>query len=134
MMDTGDVVQEVLIRALNNVDRFDNRGAGALFGYLRQAILNRLRDEARRVSRASRRVVMGDLRDFQPSPLDELLGREAMDRFEAALQVLDADEQAAVVARIEMGLTYPGDRPRSGQAVGRCSADVRGPRTREAGS
>jgi len=48
MMDTGDVVQEVLIRALNNVDRFDNRGAGALFGYLRQAILNRLRDEARR--------------------------------------------------------------------------------------
>ncbi|MEO8501457.1 MAG: hypothetical protein ABI565_11125, partial [Vicinamibacteria bacterium] len=35
------------------------------------------------------------------------LGREVVNRFEHALKILDTDEQAAVVARLERGLTYP---------------------------
>lgn len=107
LVDTGDMVQEVLIRALNNVSQFENRGVGALFGYLRHAVLNRLRDEARRVSRTPGREPLDELPDLHPSPLDELLGREAVNRFESALTILTPEEQAAVVARVEMGMTYP---------------------------
>ena len=107
MVDTGDIVQEVLIRSLNHVAQFDNRGTGALFGYLRQAVLNRLRDESRRVSRTPPRDALLDARDTQPSPLEELLGRETLENFERSLLTLEPDEQAAVLARVEMGMTYP---------------------------
>ncbi len=107
LVDTGDIVQEVLVRVLGNLDHFNNQGVGALFGYFRRAVLNRLRDEARRVSRTPPREPMGEQPGHLPSPLEELLGRESVERFEGALALLASDEQALLVARIEMGLTYP---------------------------
>jgi DNA-directed RNA polymerase specialized sigma24 family protein len=40
------------------------------------------------------------------SPLDEAIGREAAERYEAALQRLRPEERELIVARVEMGNGY----------------------------
>ena len=48
--DTQDLVQETLFQTFKKIEKFEARGEGALFAYLRQAILNRIRDELRRAN------------------------------------------------------------------------------------
>src|SRR5215510_11966883 len=107
LRDTDDLVQETLVAALRHLDRFEVRKDGALHAYLRQSVSNRIRDELRRVGR--RRIV--DQADEEPedhsvSPLEAVIGSEALARYERALGQLSADERDAVVARVELGLTY----------------------------
>jgi RNA polymerase sigma factor (sigma-70 family) len=109
LRDTDDLVQETLLQTFARIDAFQPRHEGALQAYLRQAIVNRVRDEVRRVSR---RPAAGPLEDQeeQPdkgvSPLDEAIGVEAAERYEAALQRLRPDERELIVARVEMGNGY----------------------------
>src|SRR5262245_42631792 len=49
--DTQDLVQETVISTFKRIDAFEARGEGALQAYLRQAILNRIRDYHRRSGR-----------------------------------------------------------------------------------
>src|SRR5438552_4120644 len=49
--DTHDLVQETVLQTFKNLQGFESRGKGALGAYLRQALLNRVRNEVRRVSR-----------------------------------------------------------------------------------
>jgi RNA polymerase sigma-70 factor (ECF subfamily) len=69
--------------------------------------MNRIRDELRR---AHRRPAPAELQDSMPgsllSPLEQAIGQEALQRYEAALATLREDERAAIIARIEMGCTY----------------------------
>ena len=51
LADTEDLVQDTLLQTFRNLPSFDVRGAGALQAYLRQAIVNRVRDELRRRAR-----------------------------------------------------------------------------------
>ena len=51
LADTDDLVQDTLLRTFSRMDAFEVRGAGALHAYLRQAVMNRLRDELRRKGR-----------------------------------------------------------------------------------
>ena len=44
-LDTQDLVQDTIVNSLRRLDRFDSRHEGALQAYLRQAVLNRIRDE-----------------------------------------------------------------------------------------
>ena len=48
-LDTADLVQEAAIRAIARLDRFEARHVGAMQAYLRQSVINRIRDEMRRV-------------------------------------------------------------------------------------
>src|ERR1700681_619663 len=50
-MDTGDLVQEAALHVLGRLDRFEPRHVGAMQAYLRQSVINRIRDEARRIGR-----------------------------------------------------------------------------------
>src|SRR6185436_11410160 len=52
LMDTDDLVQETVVRAVKRIDRFESRHEGALQAYLRQAVVNRIRDEVRRTKRS----------------------------------------------------------------------------------
>ena len=108
LVDTDDLVQSTLIRALSHLDTFESRGEGAFLGYLRQVLLNQIRDEARR---ARRRPPHTELDDFSeaassPSPLEETIGRERLDRYEVSLAQLGEAQRGAVVLRIEMGMRY----------------------------
>src|SRR5213594_3096486 len=70
LADTQDLVQETILHTLHRLDTFEARHQGALQAYLRQAVVNRIRDEIRR---AGRQPLRGELPEHQsdnaPSPL-----------------------------------------------------------------
>ena len=107
LADTDDLVQDTLLRTFKNMESFEPRGAGALQAYLRQAVLNRVRDELRRKGRAPGRVDLDDVRlEARESPLEEAIGKEALERYEAALTRLRSEEREAIIARVEMDCSY----------------------------
>lgn len=105
--DTADVVQETLIGAVRNLDRFDSRRRGALGAYLRTAVVNRVRDHVRRASRRPFGEELGaELATADPGPDELLADSEFRARYQTALEALGPQEQQAVVARIELGYSY----------------------------
>src|SRR6188508_3116737 len=77
LADTDDLVQDTLLRTFSRIDVFEVRGAGALHAYLRQAVMNRLRDELRRKGRVPPLVDVNDMElAGQGSPLEETIGHE----------------------------------------------------------
>jgi RNA polymerase sigma-70 factor (ECF subfamily) len=107
LFDTSDLVQETLIGTFKRLEGFEHRGEGALYAYLRQAVLNRIRDELRKAQRRPERMELDEGQaDQGVSPLEAAIGREAVDRYEAALQRLGEGERELIVARLELGLTY----------------------------
>jgi RNA polymerase sigma-70 factor (ECF subfamily) len=69
--------------------------------------MNRIRDELRRKGRSPERVAEGDadLR-AEGSPLEEAIGREAFERYQAALARLRPEEREAIIGRVEMDYSY----------------------------
>jgi len=119
--DTDDVVQETLIQTLKHLGSFEPRHEGSLQAYLRQALVNRVRDEVRRVGRhAIPDAIAEDHPDVSASPLEEAIGREALDRYEAALHRLRPEEREVVIARVELGQSYQ----QIAAGHGRASADA----------
>jgi RNA polymerase sigma-70 factor (ECF subfamily) len=105
--DTDDLVQDALLQTFKRLDDFDARGTGALYAYLRQAVLNRVRDELRRKARRPPADAPADREaDPGPSPLEQAIGSQALERYERALARLRPEEQETLVARLEMGCTY----------------------------
>ena len=121
--DTDDLVQDTLIRTMRNVSDFDDRGDGALQAYLRQAILNRIRDEVRKRGRRPTAEPIDEheqLAAAAQSPLEATIGAEALARYDRALQQLDAGDRQAIIARIELGCSYK----EIADALGKPSADA----------
>jgi RNA polymerase sigma factor (sigma-70 family) len=105
--DTPDVVQEALLETFKRIEGFEHRGEGALRAYLRQAVMNRIRDELRRAGRHPKRAEFDEtMPDRGLSPLEAAVGVEAVERYEAALQRLSEGDRELVIARVEMGMTY----------------------------
>jgi RNA polymerase sigma-70 factor (ECF subfamily) len=105
--DTDDLVQDALLQTFGNLDTFEVRGPGALQAYLRQAIINRVRDELRKTSRRPGVTDLDGLEvDRRPSPLEEAIGKEAVERYESALAALTPAEREAIIGRVEMGYSY----------------------------
>jgi RNA polymerase sigma-70 factor (ECF subfamily) len=105
--DTNDLVQEAIIGTFRRLDRLELRGEGALQAYLRQAVMNRIVDEVRRVERRPRRDEFDtDASDGCLSPLQLAIGNQAIELYEKALKSLTDTERQAVIARIELGHTY----------------------------
>lgn len=107
LADTQDVVQETLFQTFQRIEAFDSRGEGALQAYLRQAVLNRIRDELRRAKRRpSKTELDSQAEGSDRSPLEEAIGQQAIARYEQALASLRLEDRELVVARIELGYTY----------------------------
>jgi RNA polymerase sigma-70 factor, ECF subfamily len=107
LADTDDLVQDTLLRTFTKIDAFDVRGVGALQAYLREAVRNRIRDELRRKKRAPVLVDQDGLQlEGAGSPFEEVVGREAVERYAAALARLKPEEREAILARVEMDYSY----------------------------
>ena len=105
--DTEDLVQETLVSTFKKIGDFEPRRVGALQAYMRQAVLNRIREELRRKGRQPEVTDLDDIEDDSvSSPLEQAISREAVERYERALERLKPEEREAIIARIEMGCTY----------------------------
>lgn len=101
-LDTGDLVQETVLHVLRRLDTFEPRHVGAMQAYLRQSVINRIRDEVRRIGRHPAPAELpDDLASEMPSPLEEAVRAEAYDRYRAVLVQLSPRDREMVVARIE---------------------------------
>ena len=120
-VDTDDLVQETVISTLKRIEVFEYRADAALQGYLRQAVMNRIRNEIRR---ATRHPAAGTLDSAAPdsglSPLEELIGKQTVEAYDEAMAQLEPAEREAIVGRVELGLSYQ----ELAQAMGRPSPDA----------
>jgi RNA polymerase sigma-70 factor (ECF subfamily) len=101
-LDTGDLVQEAALHALGRLEVFEPRHVGAMQAYLRVAVMNRIRDEVRRVVRHPAVV---ELPENHPSddtsPLEATIKAEAYQRYRDAIAQLSQRDREMVVARVE---------------------------------
>jgi RNA polymerase sigma factor (sigma-70 family) len=119
LRDTDDLVQESVLQTLKQVHRFEPTRDGAFHAYLRTALHNRLIDEIRRVTRAPHDALT-DQPDAAPSPIEQAIGRETLERYEQALTRLHPHEREAILARVEFGRSYS----EIADALGKSSADA----------
>jgi RNA polymerase sigma factor (sigma-70 family) len=128
--DTGDLVQEAALGAIQHLSPEDLSRPAAISGYIRQSIRNRIIDEIRRSGKVE--VAAGGsselARDSGPSPLDGVLETEDRRRFRTALARLEEDEQILVVGRVDLELSYQ----ELAHATGRPTADAARAATRRA--
>lgn len=121
LMQTDDLVQETLLRTMNGVAAFDPQHSGAFLAYLRRAVLNRIRDELRRIGRRpALDGSFGNAIDPHPSPIESAIGHETMARYEQALDGLSEEVREAVLARVELGLSFA----QVAELLGKPSADA----------
>src|SRR5688500_11362573 len=104
--DTEDVVQDVFLRTLRGIKRFQHRTVGGLQAYLRTAVVNRIRDLIRGSnSRGTDVGIDPGTRDWMPSPLEAAIMRPQLDQFLEALRKLRPADRQVIVWRIEPGYT-----------------------------
>lgn len=121
LLDTSDLVQVTLIKALHHVEGFEPRHEGAFLSYLRRILINCIRDELRKKRRAPAVDQLEEtIADTEPSPLEVLIGKEVAERYEAALEGLTPEQAEAVLMRVELGFTYEQIR----EAMGGSSPDA----------
>ena len=107
VLDTSDLVQDTVIRALRHLDQFQATREGALQAYLRQAVSNRIVDVVRhRLRRPPRTDLPEQVEDHAESPLDRAIGSENVERYEAALLRLRPTDREAIIARLELQYSY----------------------------
>ena len=121
LTDTEDLVQDTLLQTFRRIQAFEVRGAGALQAYLRQAVVNRIRDELRRRGRRPDTTAL-DVTELESvlSPLEQAIGHQAIETYQQALQRLTPEDREAIVGRIEMGYSYE----ELAQVLGRPSAEA----------
>ena len=102
--DTEDIVHDVVVRTLKRIDKIDHRSVGAMQAYLREAVVNRIRDLIRGASRRGAVTeATDDLAGDDRSPLELAIMRERSQRFLEALQRLKPADRQILVWRIELG-------------------------------
>jgi RNA polymerase sigma-70 factor (ECF subfamily) len=106
LFDTADLVQETLLRAVQGIERIQAQ-PGAFQGYVRKAILNRIRDQIRW---AARRRGSGEisesLPDPAPSPTEEAVGAELLARYERGMEAVDEEDRRLLHLRIDMDFDF----------------------------
>jgi len=113
-LETGDVVQDALLRFLADGPRLRIRNSGHLRGILARIVENVLCDKADWFS-AKRRALAREralsdhaaLTDDAAGPVTQLAGEENRDRVRLALELLEPEARRLVVLRAWDGLGFP---------------------------
>ena len=109
LIDTGDLVQDVLLHVFRRITRLESTSSVAFRAYLRRAVDHRIQDEMRRVGR---RDTAGGLEEKDIpasaglSPLQELIDGEDWGRYLRALGRLKPRERRLIVGRAELGYSF----------------------------
>jgi RNA polymerase sigma factor (sigma-70 family) len=105
-LDSGDLVQEAIVGALRNLGEIETADPVALRKYLIVAIQNRICDEIRRANRGEVTNGISNSADTRPSPLEDAIDEENRRQYREALLRLSEEDQALLVGRIDMGLSF----------------------------
>ena len=106
LADTSDLVQVTLLRVLDRLGEFEPRREGAFLAYLRQALMNHLRNEIRRSVHDPKQHISEDHADNGVPLIEELIGREVMEAYETGLATLPETMQEAIILRLEFGFSH----------------------------
>ncbi|MBD3236820.1 MAG: sigma-70 family RNA polymerase sigma factor [Candidatus Eisenbacteria bacterium] len=120
LLATEDLVQDALYQTVRRLADFRSQHEGAFQVYVRQVLLNRIRDQIRRPHLMRTLEEDPALAAKAASPLEELIGRDTLVRYEEALERLRPEDREAVVARLEMAGTYE----ELAEVLGKSSADA----------
>ena len=102
-LETSDLVQEAAMSAIAHLDTFESRHVGAMQAFLRQCVINRIRDEVRRVIRRPNMVQLDDdVQSDAESPLEAALLNETYERYHKALARLNRRDRELVIAHVEL--------------------------------
>ena len=106
-IDTQDLVQLTITQIARHVRTFQPRHEASFQVYVRRALLNQIRDEIRRAQRHAPGVALeSNQPSTEPSPLEQAIGHQLLDRYDEALDRLRESDREAIVARVEMGLNW----------------------------
>jgi RNA polymerase sigma factor (sigma-70 family) len=107
-LDTGDLVQDAAMNAIARLDTFEPRHVGAMQAYLRQSVINRIRDEMRRFTRRPVSVELHeDFASEAPSPEEQAIYEQTYTRYRAAMETLKPRERELIIARVEAQWNAP---------------------------
>ena len=105
-LDTNDLVQDAALNLVKRLELFEPRHVGAMQGYLRQSVINRIRDEVRKIGRhAPPSELPEDHPSDRTSPLEAAIQSEAYERYRQALSRLEPKDRELIVARVEIQWT-----------------------------
>jgi RNA polymerase sigma-70 factor (ECF subfamily) len=105
-VETQDLVQDTLAQVFQRIPGFVPEHEGSFPAYVHMALRNRLLDVIRRAQRRPVPEPLDPARpDRGPSPLEAAIGQQTLEQYEAGLQRLKLNDQAAIVLRIELGYT-----------------------------
>jgi RNA polymerase sigma-70 factor (ECF subfamily) len=82
--------------------------------------MNRIRNEIRRASRHPAPETLDSAAAGGLSPLEDLIGKQAVDAYDEAMGALEPHEREAIIGRVELGLSYE----ELAAAMGRPSPDA----------
>lgn len=107
ILDTADVVHDAALQTLRHLPTFVPTGDGALLGYLRRSLANRIRDVFRQAAHRRPAVACDEsLADPADSPLKITIDGQNRARYLRALKRLRPADRMAIVARLELGYSY----------------------------
>lgn len=102
MLDTCDLVQDAVIKAVTHLQSIEIRDASSVRNYLSQVVSNRIIDLYRR---AAVRPVAEELDERLPSPeplpIETAIGAEVHRAYQAALLRLKPSDRRAIILKIE---------------------------------
>jgi RNA polymerase sigma factor (sigma-70 family) len=117
-IDTEDLVQDAAMNAVARLDTFEPRHVGALQAYLRRSVINRIRDEIRRLGRRPVAEELSEhLASHDASPQEVAMQKETYARYRDALERLRSRDRELVVARLEAQWTLAELRQQFGFAT-----------------
>ena len=94
------------MKALEGLDQIEVRGPGIFQAYVRQAILNRITDQIRWARRRPGAEMPEHLEDRAPSPLEQAIGSDVLERYERGMAQLSEEERRVVHLRVELDFSY----------------------------
>lgn len=111
LLETDDLVQEVSTLAFASLHRFEYRGMGSFWRYLRRIGLNQVLKAARRGTRRPETVneapeTLEDPPESGESPVAVLLLKEDFAAFEGALHLVPERVREALLLRFELGADF----------------------------
>jgi RNA polymerase sigma-70 factor (ECF subfamily) len=106
-MNTEDLVQETLLRALARLEGFEPGETGSFLAYLRQILKNRIRDEVRKVQRRPRPEELDEsIEESGPSPMEQAIDAEKWGHYEKGLAQLAPQQRDGVIMRVELQFSH----------------------------